>query len=220
MSTTTDIVQSNSLADLAHRIRAEHEASGTAIKRGLHHAMAAGDLLLEAKKQIKHGQWLPWLKKQCEIPERTASHYMRLARKRSKIGNVADLTVKRAVEMLREQSDQEIYARSFWAIHEHATREIERGWTMAHEYEANPTEELAEKITEHMQIGLHRLWLLGGHCVKLEEPERLGMTENEWWENQFALAKLGDGEAGRVIRDVIQAYRNDPIDIDECIGLA
>jgi hypothetical protein len=35
---------SNSLADLAARIRTEHEAMAAALQRGVKHAMAAGDL--------------------------------------------------------------------------------------------------------------------------------------------------------------------------------
>ena len=53
-----EIDRSNSLTDLAHRIRAEHEAVGAALKDGLAHAMAAGDILIEAKAQLKHGDWL------------------------------------------------------------------------------------------------------------------------------------------------------------------
>jgi len=40
-----DVTLSNSLTDLAARIKAEHEASSTAIKRGLEHAVACGRLL-------------------------------------------------------------------------------------------------------------------------------------------------------------------------------
>ena len=66
---------SNSLADLAARIRAKHEAVGQALRRGLEDMIAAGDMLNEAKRQIKlnkHARWLPWLKEHCQIPERTA----------------------------------------------------------------------------------------------------------------------------------------------------
>jgi len=42
---STDIATSNSLADLAHRIRVEHEATASALKSSVEHAMAAGDLL-------------------------------------------------------------------------------------------------------------------------------------------------------------------------------
>ena len=45
----------------------------------MRHAIEAGALLLEAKEQLKHGQWLPWLKDHCTISERTAQLYMRTA---------------------------------------------------------------------------------------------------------------------------------------------
>jgi hypothetical protein len=76
----------NSLADLAARIRAEHEAAGRALRDGLRHAIAAGALLIEAKQQIgKHGAWLPWLAENCSVPERTAQAYMRVARSFGKL---------------------------------------------------------------------------------------------------------------------------------------
>jgi Protein of unknown function (DUF3102) len=70
----------NSLADLAARIKAEHEAAEAANKRGLEHAINAGRLLLEAKAQVTHGRWLPWLGEHCRVPERTAQAYMQVAR--------------------------------------------------------------------------------------------------------------------------------------------
>ena len=47
-----DLILSNSLVDLAARINAEHEAAGGALKHSLQHAIAAGELLLEAKDQL------------------------------------------------------------------------------------------------------------------------------------------------------------------------
>jgi hypothetical protein len=70
----------NSLSDLVARIKIEHEAATDALKRSVAHAIAAGDLFLKAKKQFKHGGWLPWLNANCDIPERTVQAYMRLAR--------------------------------------------------------------------------------------------------------------------------------------------
>ncbi len=101
-TTITDIASSNSLADLAARIKAAHEAVGAALRRGVQDAMMAGDLLIEAKAQLNHGQWLPWLRDHCAISERTARLYMRLARHREKIenGNVADLSVRGALEII------------------------------------------------------------------------------------------------------------------------
>jgi hypothetical protein len=110
-----DIAGSNSLADLAARIRAEHEATGAALKRGLAHAIAAGDLLLEAKAKLKHGKWLPWLET-CGISERTAQRYMRLARNRSAIEAnptpMSDLDISGALALLsvRAGSEDEVAA--------------------------------------------------------------------------------------------------------------
>ena len=80
-----DLARSNSLNDLAGRIRAEHVATSAALKSSIKHAMAAGDLLIEAKAQLQHGQWLPWLAEHCEISERAAQLYMRAARNREAI---------------------------------------------------------------------------------------------------------------------------------------
>jgi hypothetical protein len=44
-------------------------------------AQKIGQLLVDAKKRIKHGSWLLWLKKNCpEINERTARQYMAFVR--------------------------------------------------------------------------------------------------------------------------------------------
>jgi hypothetical protein len=108
--TTTPIVSqadnalTPSLTDLASRIRAEHDATAASLKRGAEHAMAAGQLLIAAKKQLKHGAWLPWLRDHCVMPERTARLYMRLAGNRelieTQIGNVADFSVRGAIALI------------------------------------------------------------------------------------------------------------------------
>jgi hypothetical protein len=76
---------SNSLADLAARIKVEHESAGAAVRKGAEHAMAAGDMLIEAKAQIGHGLWLPWLRDHCELSVRVAQQYMRVAKGRAQI---------------------------------------------------------------------------------------------------------------------------------------
>jgi Protein of unknown function (DUF3102) len=100
-----DLAASNSLADLAARIRAEHESALLSMQRGLKPAIAAGHLLIEAKAQLHHGQWLPWLAKICpSLPERTAQRYMLFARHapelEAKSATVADLTMSGALELL------------------------------------------------------------------------------------------------------------------------
>jgi Protein of unknown function (DUF3102) len=103
----TGIAGSNRLAILAAEIRAEHEASEAATRKGLEHAIACGTRLIEAKALLnRHGAWLPWLAEHCGCPARTASHYMRLARHSPEIGNVADLTVRDAIKLLAQDADE------------------------------------------------------------------------------------------------------------------
>lgn len=96
---------SNSLPDLAARIKAEHEATESSVQ----HAIRAGELLLEAKVLVKHGEWLPWLKQHCSISERTAQLYMRCAKQKDVIvantQDVADLTLNEAAALLMLSSN-------------------------------------------------------------------------------------------------------------------
>lgn len=89
------------LTDLAARIRVEHEAVG----KGLQHAVAAGVLLVEAKSRTAHGEWCAWLEVNCEMSERTARAYMRVARAHRNLGSVnrqrvADSSFRGALKLL------------------------------------------------------------------------------------------------------------------------
>jgi len=83
---------------------AEHETTSAALKTSVGHAIAAGELLIEAKALLKHGQWLPWLADHCAISDRTAQLYMRCAKNSSAIEAntqcVADLTLNEAAAIL------------------------------------------------------------------------------------------------------------------------
>jgi hypothetical protein len=100
----------NSLPDLAARIRVEHEAVSESLKESVRHAIAAGELLIEAKAQLSHGRWLPWLKDHCTISERSAQLYMRVAKSRTEVeeqmrNGVADLSLNEAAALLMLSSD-------------------------------------------------------------------------------------------------------------------
>jgi N6-adenosine-specific RNA methylase IME4 len=98
------IAFSNSLRDLAARINAEHTEVVHALKAGIEHGTKAGHLLIEAKAQIKHGGWLPWLKVYCLISARTATTYMLLAENVEllKSAGLADLTIEQALKLITD----------------------------------------------------------------------------------------------------------------------
>lgn len=95
---------SPSLDKLASRIRAEHAAVAAAFERGAGHARNAGAMLLEAKRQVKHGEWTTWLAVHCELSDRTASNYMRIAKRWPEIEanreSLADLSQSKALEVI------------------------------------------------------------------------------------------------------------------------
>jgi protein gp37 len=96
------------LADLRKRLKAEHTAVATAIKTSVAHAMAAGDILIEAKARLGHGKWLSWLEPS-EVSERMAQRYMRLARGRAVIAAnptpVSDLDMRGALALIASEPE-------------------------------------------------------------------------------------------------------------------
>ena len=91
--------QGHNTADLAVKIDAAHRAAKTAIQNALANAVRCGELLIQAKSQVPHGEWLAWLERQTSVSERTAQAYMRLARKLKSADpqRVADMSVREAL---------------------------------------------------------------------------------------------------------------------------
>lgn len=59
-----------------------------------------GKRLTEAKAQLRHGEWLPWLREKVSISERSAQDFMRVAREYSKSAEIADLGASKALALL------------------------------------------------------------------------------------------------------------------------
>jgi hypothetical protein len=89
---------SNRLPILAAEIRNAHGGVRKALKTAAECAVEAGRALIEAKSLLKHGEWLPWLKTHCRLPERTAQLYMHVAEVTDQLGpksaTVADLGLR------------------------------------------------------------------------------------------------------------------------------
>ncbi|GAA2885519.1 hypothetical protein GGQ99_005062 [Aminobacter niigataensis] len=69
----------NSLADLAERIKESHAAFLAAQRMTADKALETGRLLCRAKDECKHGEWLPLLDR-AGVGERWAQHLMKIAR--------------------------------------------------------------------------------------------------------------------------------------------
>lgn len=90
---------------LTDAIRQEHAAVSAAAQSALQHALEAGRLLADARRNISHGSWESYVRDSCGIPPRTASLYLRLHRNRDRLPNrqhVADLSVRQAARLLEQ----------------------------------------------------------------------------------------------------------------------
>jgi hypothetical protein len=103
------IKPADALAELAGQINAEHQQAESALRTGLEHARRAGELLLQAKQQCRHGEWLPWLEANAHFTVRTAQGYMRVARRwleiEAKAKHVSHLSYRDGLNLLVETGE-------------------------------------------------------------------------------------------------------------------
>ncbi len=97
------------LRALAAAINGAHEQATNAFSSGFKFAISAGDFLLLAKAQMKHGEWVAWLTNNVTVTPRTAQLYMRLAREVPKLGEekakrVSLLSLRGAIRTLASES--------------------------------------------------------------------------------------------------------------------
>ncbi len=59
-----------------------------------------GRRLMEAKAQLRHGEWLPWLREKVEFSETSAQNFMRIAREYGNTHLVGDLGASKALALL------------------------------------------------------------------------------------------------------------------------
>jgi len=105
MADTVQLKSGDPLADLATRIKSLHAQVLDAGKNVVRKAIEAGVALIDAKRQVGHGNWLKWLKENCELSERTAELYMECARNRQKleaiIAAAANMTLAQALRKIK-----------------------------------------------------------------------------------------------------------------------
>jgi hypothetical protein len=100
---------------LAVEIEAHHQSAYRLAAGAVDHALRCGDLLIEAKGRVKHGEWLPWLRSVTTISIRQAQNYMRLAKNRTEIEaaktqRLSYLPIRDAIALLTEPGGEELVA--------------------------------------------------------------------------------------------------------------
>jgi len=84
-----------------------HKQIIASLRRSMQDAIRIGELLTEIKAELKHGEWLPWIKQSLPFSQQTANRYMRIYENREKLLNVSNLTEAYKFLAEPEQSDRE-----------------------------------------------------------------------------------------------------------------
>jgi hypothetical protein len=98
----TDLLRTDD--DLVRAINAEHIHVETHKHKTIGHAIRCGELLLEMKQRVGHGNWLAWVDEHFEASERTARNYMEIAKSAAVADLDADTTMRSALRALAAPS--------------------------------------------------------------------------------------------------------------------
>jgi hypothetical protein len=131
--------------DLKHGQEAAREAAQQA---GMPHYKAAGEKMIEAKSQLGHGEFEPWIKRNFNITSRQAREWMNLARTTSHIQNGSALPFSSIRETVRETRDNPNYGQpASWRgeIDEKVRRAAEQAQRLHDETLSRQQERDAEK---------------------------------------------------------------------------
>jgi Protein of unknown function (DUF3102) len=91
------------LPDLAAEITREHELCEGSYRTALAHALKIGELLIDAKAQLSHGEWLPWVGEHTPLSARSAQAYMQLAAEPNAQAT-AHLTIEAALHAIAQSA--------------------------------------------------------------------------------------------------------------------
>jgi hypothetical protein len=86
-----DIAQPRTPDLIADRILYEHDEYERHQRKAIEHAIRCGELLAEAKQQVGHGNWTPWVNAHLDFTARTASNYMRIAANEKRVSDLGSV---------------------------------------------------------------------------------------------------------------------------------
>lgn len=159
-----------------------------------------GKRLVEAKAQLSHGEWLPWLEKKVEFSERSAQQYIRLWREYGKSATVADLGVRKALVLLAlPETERDGFAGEKHEVNgeektaaEMTVKELERAVA-----ERNAAREEAEKAKADLYAAREAAKDARSHVEELQDqleelknrPTEVAVEQRDATEEQLAAAR-------------------------------
>ena len=143
--------------------------------------LTIGRCLIEAKEQLPHGEWLPWLHERVDLSERTAQKFMKLAREWSNPNTLADLGASKALILLAvPEGDREQFIQDHNVIDmsarqlEQAIKERDEARAAAEKAEADrrSAEEARAKMADDMKVANASLEAAGAEREQADDHVR------------------------------------------------
>ena len=100
-----ELVEHDRLGELAATVNDEYALMTGDMTRAVKRAIRIGELLTEAKSEVAHGEWIPWVEENLVFGQREARRYMRVAANRTRVSDSDSL--REAVSLLAEPKEEE-----------------------------------------------------------------------------------------------------------------
>jgi hypothetical protein len=101
-----ELVDHDDLGEIASRVNDEYALMTGDMTRAVQRAIRIGELLTQAKADVAHGEWLPWIQQNLVFSERHARKYMQVYANRSRVADLGASSLREAVALLAEPKDE------------------------------------------------------------------------------------------------------------------
>ena len=171
-----------------------------------------GRRLMEAKAQLRHGEWLPWLREKVEFSETSAQRFMQLAREYGNTSLVGDLGTSKALVLLAlPASERENFAQEKHVVNgeeksvsEMSKRELE---------EAIRQRKIAEGERDRMQRELNEQRRANEEAAaKIQEAQDAADAARAEVETAQGTALAAQERTAALERE-LKALREKPVDV-------
>jgi hypothetical protein len=208
---TQEKAESQQYSALAAPINELHRQAQALAHGALEAARQAGELLLDVRRSLPHGAWLPWVAEHCSFSPRQAQRYVLIAERwasiATKYDRVSHLSVRAALRLIRPPASELERAQQWAARHAALCSEAQLLSRAADSALADP----AATAEEAADIALRALRLeADAHALRehaIHECERLTreLSEAVGLPVEDLLSALEDGSFERACDERIAA---------------
>lgn len=189
-------IVSSDLVTLAEEIRNEHQACLSTMRQGVEHALKVGELLVQARELVKHGEWEEWVRTNCNFTSRHAWNYMQIASRGTawKPEIISEMTLSNALLSANSQINDEELRKKNIAV---TWKEHQERWKL--ENEDNQVKEyldalnvFAKAVREVVPVAEFGKFSPEGASFTIRRHEQL-RKELERLEGVFKKVLIGEG---------------------------